>query len=176
MGVEKFCPNSKFPDKRMYGLTRLDCTCINQKTPLPLFVFTTPLTSSVDTAEQSREQLDTPGPNHGVIDGARLLPTLDHALAQHGTTEHIEQLQNSQDPIAQHEIGQELVAVRAAVIKKNHQVEHELIGRVIAHRGDRIADLLDEFDARQVAVIAVKYVEFVRVFLNGSGEFAHEPV
>ena len=141
-----------------------------------MFVFTTPLTSSVDTAEQSREQLDTPGPNHGVIDGARLLPTLDHALAQHGTTEHIEQLQNSQDPIAQHEIGQELVAVRAAVIKKNHQVEHELIGRVIAQRGDRIADLLDEFDARQVAVIAVKYVEFVRVFLNGSGEFAHEPV
>jgi len=25
LGVEKFCPNSKFPDKRMYGLTRFDC-------------------------------------------------------------------------------------------------------------------------------------------------------
>jgi hypothetical protein len=25
LGVEKFCPNSKFPDKRMYGLTSEDC-------------------------------------------------------------------------------------------------------------------------------------------------------
>ena len=31
MGVEKFCPNSKFPDKRMDGLTRLDCNNISFK-------------------------------------------------------------------------------------------------------------------------------------------------
>jgi len=31
LGVEKFCPNSKFPDKRMDGLTRLDCNNISFK-------------------------------------------------------------------------------------------------------------------------------------------------
>jgi len=66
------------------------------------------------------------------------MATLDHALSQHGTTEHIEQLQNSQDL-------------------------------------NQIADLFDELDTCQMAIIAVKYVEFVQDFLNGSGEFTHEP-
>jgi len=76
--------------------------------------------------------------NHGVINEARLLTTLDHALSQNGTTEHVEQLQNSQDLY-------------------------------------RVADLFGEFDTCQMAIIAVKYVEFVRDFLNGSGEFTYEP-
>ena len=58
--------------------------------------------------------------------------------SQHGTTEHIEQLQNSQDL-------------------------------------NQIADLFDEFDTCQMTIITVKYGEFVRDFLNGSGEFTYEP-